>query len=162
MRRLVPYPLLSFCLFATWLLLNERLAVRDTIVGVALSLAFPSVLCLLLTERARLRRPGAIARLAVRVFVDIVRSNIAVAAIIFRPGRRAGAPGFVTIPLELRNPYGLAVLACIITATPGTLWAGFDPASGSLLLHILDIVEEGDWVRAIKERYERPLLEIFA
>jgi multicomponent K+:H+ antiporter subunit E len=70
--------------------------------------------------------------------------------------------GFVTIPLRLRDPYGLAVLACIITATPGTLWARFDPPSGILVIHVLDIGDESDWIRAIKERYERPLLEIFA
>jgi multicomponent K+:H+ antiporter subunit E len=67
----------------------------------------------------------------------------------------------VEIPLELRDPYGLAALACIITSTPGTLWVDFNEASGILTIHVLDLVNESEWVGLIKERYERRLMEIF-
>jgi multicomponent K+:H+ antiporter subunit E len=67
----------------------------------------------------------------------------------------------VNIPLELRDPYGLAALACIVTSTPGTLWVNFDAGEGVLMMHVLDLVDEGEWVRTIKGRYERHLLEIF-
>ena len=59
----------------------------------------------------RLRRPRAILRLAIVVLHDIVRSNIAVARIILGPRARNETSGFLDIPLELREPYGLAVLA---------------------------------------------------
>jgi hypothetical protein len=68
----------------------------------------------------------------------------------------------VDIPLELRNPYGLAMLAGIITSTPGTLWVAFDEASGVLTIHVFDLVDEAEWVRTIKGRYERLLLEMLA
>ena len=69
--------------------------------------------------------------------------------------------GFVDIPLDLRHPTALAVLACIITSTPGTAWAGYDSRSGVLTMHVLDLVSEAEWVETIKERYERRLMEIF-
>jgi multicomponent K+:H+ antiporter subunit E len=56
----------------------------------------------------------------------------------------------------------LATLACIITSTPGTLWVDFNEVSGVLTIHVLDLVDKSEWVRTIKERYERSLLEIFA
>ena len=62
---------------------------------------------------------------------------------------------------ELRAPYGLGLLALIVTATPGTLWVAFDPARGVLTLHVLDLIDEDAWIRTIKQRYERYLLEIF-
>ena len=34
-------------------------------------------------------------------------------------------------------------------------------ATGRLLLHVLDLVDEETWVRLIKDRYERRLMEIF-
>ena len=40
-----------------------------------------------------------------------MRSNIAVARIILGPRARSETSGFLDIPLELRAPYGLAVLA---------------------------------------------------
>ena len=101
-------------------------------------------------------------RLAVLVVADIVRSNVAVARIILGFERRRRSSGFVEIPLELRDPYGLAALACIITSTPGTLWVDFNEASGTLTIHVLDLVDKTEWVRTIKGRYERLLLEIFA
>ena len=111
--------------------------------------------------KARPRRLAAIFRLAALVFTDIVRSNIAVARIILGLERRQWSSGFVEIPLELRDPYGLAALACIITSTPGTLWVDFNEASGTLTIHVLDLVDKSEWVRTIKGRYERLLLEIF-
>jgi len=96
------------------------------------------------------------------VLKDIVLSNIAVARIVLGLGQRSWTSGFVEIPLELRDPYGLAALACIITSTPGTLWADFDAGNGVLTIHVLDLVDRSEWIHTIKERYERPLLEIFA
>jgi multicomponent K+:H+ antiporter subunit E len=67
----------------------------------------------------------------------------------------------VEIPLDMRAPYGLASLACIITSTPGTLWVNFDAQRGVLTIHVLDLVDDEEWIRTIKDRYERHLLEIF-
>jgi multicomponent K+:H+ antiporter subunit E len=99
--------------------------------------------------------------LAFVVLADIVRSNLAVARIVVHPHGRGRRPGMVDIPLELRSPAGLATLACIVTATPGTAWAGYDSASGVLTLHILDLIDEDEWLAVVKQRYERRLLEIF-
>ena len=70
--------------------------------------------------------------------------------------------GFVAIPLDLREPFGLAVLSIILTATPGTLWVQYDSDTGRLLMHVLDYTDGDAWIRRVKDRYERPLMEIFA
>ena len=69
--------------------------------------------------------------------------------------------GFVNIPLQMRNRYGLAALATIITAAPGTYWAAYDTRSGVLTIHVLDLVDESHWLKTIKWRYEGLLMEIF-
>jgi len=61
----------------------------------------------------------------------------------------------------MRSPHGLSALACIVTATPGTVWADYDAQSGTMLLHVLDLVDEEAWVRTIKDKWERRLMEIF-
>jgi multicomponent K+:H+ antiporter subunit E len=92
---------------------------------------------------------------------DVVRSNVAVARIVLglHPGKRTA--GFLTLPLELRDPRGLAVLACIVTATPGTSWARYDAARNAVTIHMLDLVDADAWIGEFKARYERRLLEIF-
>ena len=61
----------------------------------------------------------------------------------------------------MRDPAGLAALACIITATPGTAWAGYDAASGVLTMHVLDLADPQAMRDTIRGRYERRLMEIF-
>lgn len=161
MRRLLPFPLLSASLLAMWLLVNQTLAFGHILLGGMLAVFGAAAVAVLQLPKARIRRPGAIVRLFFRVLTDIIRSNIAVARIILHPGQRRRTSGFVNIPLDLRDSYGLAVLACIITSTPGTVWVDFDPGSGLLMIHVLDLIDENTWIGIIKGRYERLLLEIF-
>jgi multicomponent K+:H+ antiporter subunit E len=162
MRRLLPFPIVSISLLVLWLLLNQTLSPGHILLGGAVALAGGWALTALEPPKAHPWRLASAGRLAALVLLDIVRSNIAVARIILGFGRRGRRSGFIEIPLELRDPYGLATLACIITSTPGTLWVDFDAASGTLTIHVLDLVDEAEWVRTIKGRYERLLMEIFA
>jgi multicomponent K+:H+ antiporter subunit E len=96
------------------------------------------------------------------VLLDIVRSNIGVARIILGlVGKREIRSGFVDIPLDMRDPHGLAVLAIIVTSTPGTVWVDLARDGSRLTLHVLDLRDEAEWISWIKNRYERPLMEIF-
>ena len=161
MTRLIPFPMVSAGLLVLWLLLNS-LSVGHILLGGAVALIGGWALAALKPPKARTRQLVAIFRLTAVVVADVVRSNLAVVRIILGLKRRRWSSGFVEIPLELRDPYGLATLACIITSTPGTLWVDFDEASGTLTIHVLDLVDKTEWVRTIKGRYERLLLEIFA
>jgi multicomponent K+:H+ antiporter subunit E len=161
MTRLLPFPFLSLGLLILWLLLNQTASLGQVLIGCLLALLGGWVLNTLELPRARVRRPSVLLRLLGLVSVDIVRSNIAVSRIILGFGSRQRTPGFANIPLDLRDSYGLAVLACIITATPGTLWVNFDAQKGLLIIHVLDLIDEGEWIHTIKGRYERHLLEIF-
>jgi len=162
MRALLPFPIATACLLGLWLLLNQSLSPGHILLGGVVGVVGGWSLERLALPKLHLRRPGVICRLAASVLKDIALSNIAVARIVLGRRRRGWASGFVEIPLELRDPYGLAALACIITSTPGTLWADFDATNGVLTIHVLDLVDRSEWIRIIKERYEKPLLEIFA
>ena len=157
----VRFPLLWLALTVMWLLLSQSVTIGQAIVGGLAALAAVAGLARLDPAPVRVRRPWAAVKLAAIVVGDIVRSNAEVALIVLRPGTRGRVAGFVHIPLDTRHPAALAGLACIITATPGTSWAGYDSASGVLTMHILDLVDEAGIVRTIKDRYERRLVEIF-
>lgn len=161
MTRLLPYPIASVSLLALWLLLNQSFSLGQILLGMAVALVGGWTLTLLKLTKPRPRRVRVIACLTAEVVADIIRSNVAVARIVLGLGRKQRTPGFVDIPLELRDPYGLAMLACIITSTPGTLWVDFNETSGILTIHVLDLIEESEWIRTIKARYEARLLEIF-
>ena len=161
MRRVLPYPILSLGLFVASILLSASVAPPSLALAVLLALLAPIIMLALGVDRVRVKAPMTTMRLAIDVVGDIVRSNWAVSHIILGRRRHERTSGFIHIPLDLRDRYGLAVLAIIITSTPGTLWVEYEAATGRLLLHVLDLVDEETWVRLIKDRYERRLMEIF-
>lgn len=162
MNRWLPFPLSSAALAALWLLLNRSLEPVHLLLAAAAGLGGGLLLAKLQVPGHRVRRRAVPAAKLLRdVLIDILRSNIAVARIVFRPSARGRVAGFLSIPLELRHPGGLAVLACIVTATPGTSWARYDATRNVLTLHILDLVDQDSWVTQFKERYEKALMEIF-
>ena len=161
MSRLVPYPLLTLGLLLMWLLLN-RFSPGHLLLGTAVAIVAGKAMSALEPAKPRIRRWDLIAQLLGVVLYDIVRSNLAVAALILTGGRHGQRrSGFVEIPLTLRDPTALAILAVIVTATPGTAWMQYDARRGAVLLHVFDLVEEADWISLIKGRYESLLLEIF-
>lgn len=160
MKRWLPHPWFALWLLVAWLLLQQSLAVPTIVLGIVLALGLSWALGKLNLPQVRVRSLGILLLLLVRVFGDIVRSNFAVARIIVSRRPRATS-GFVTIPLEMTSPYALALLACIITATPGTIWVSHDSLRRALVIHVLDFVDEAAWIANIKRRYERPLLRIF-
>lgn len=159
MRRLLPYPFLTLALFLMWVLLTGFSPGHVLLGGLVAALVSRAMLALK-PEDTGFKSSLAVFRLAGLVSADIVRSNIAVARIVlFRRAERKS--GFLHLPIDLRNPHALAVLAIIITATPGTLWVQHDAHRHDILIHVLDLVDEEEWIRLIKDRYERLLMEIF-
>lgn len=161
MSRYIPHPLMFFALLLMWLILTS-FSLAHLLLGSVIALAASWVLGLVRPKRVRINSWPAFIRLCVIVAYDIWQSNVAVSRqILAGPASVTRNPGFILIDLRLRNRNGLAALAIIITATPGTAWIEHDPETGGLLLHILDLNEEDDWHKLVRERYEKLLLEIF-
>lgn len=160
MSRVLPYPLLTAALLLMWLLLTS-FSLGQFLLGGLVALMASRAMTALQPSKPRIRRWRVIPKLAGIVALDILRSNIAVFSIIIQGRRRERVSGFVVIPLDLRDPTGLAVLSCIVTSTPGTAWVEYYPASGILLIHVLDLIDKDEWVTLVKNRYEALLMEIF-
>lgn len=161
MKRLVPFPLLSLLLLIMWLLLWQSVAPYHLFTGVIAALLIARLMLPLERERPKIKRLGLIIKLFIIVFYDVVRSNFAVARLIFGLSNHQVHSGFVNIPLDMRSRHGLAALATIITATPGTFWAAYDSRTNVLTIHVLDHVDDQYYLDVIKDRYEKKLLEIF-
>jgi multicomponent K+:H+ antiporter subunit E len=148
-------------LVAMWLALNGTMAFADVVVGALVASAAVLAVARLVAAPRGMRRPQVAAALTAIVLADVVRSNVAVARVVLVPSSRGRRAGFVEVPLDVRRPAALATLACIVTATPGTAWAGYDSRANVLTIHVLDLVDGAEVVRSIKERYESRLMEIF-
>jgi multicomponent K+:H+ antiporter subunit E len=159
-EKIVPAPLASVALFVMWLALARSISLGQILLGIALAFAVPMLTAKLRTK-VRVRRPLVIVGFILKVGYDVVRSNFAVAwGVIAWRWRRPQAK-FVIIPLDLRDPVGLAALAMVTTVVPGTVWSQLALDRSAMILHVWDVDEEAAFVAHFKARYERPLQEIF-
>jgi multicomponent K+:H+ antiporter subunit E len=155
-----PAWLLGLGLILAWVVLNDGYTPGHLLFAILLATLLSRVVHRLRPTQPRVRRLALVVPLVAHVLVDIVRSNVTVARFAFSPGRPRRS-GFVDVPIELRDPHGLALLAGIVTSTPGTAWVGLSDDGRMLRLHVLDVADGATLVRTVQERYERPLRRIF-
>jgi multicomponent K+:H+ antiporter subunit E len=156
----LPQPLLSLCLLFIWLLLMNDLSLGHWLLGAVLGLLIPLLTQLFWERVPRLYKPVRLCLFFLRILGDIVFANLQVAKLIIGSSSKL-RPAFVEVPLELEDDLALTMLASIVSLTPGTVSADLSDDRKTLLVHGLDVADEEQLIREIKQRYEAPLKEVF-
>lgn len=160
MRRPFPHPVLSVFLVLVWALLFDSTSPGIWLTGAVVGIVVPWFTTPFWPDQPRFRRPAVLLRLVPVVLWDIVMANLSVAWIVLsRPSSRL-LPAFLTIPLELRDPYGQVLLASIVTLTPGTVSVLLSEDRKTLYVHALDTDDAAETIEHIRQRYEKPLREL--
>ncbi|WP_238364430.1 Na+/H+ antiporter subunit E [Mesobacterium pallidum] len=161
LKRLLPHPALSLTLVLVWLGLVNKITLGNLLLGGILGLILPALTAPYWPNRPRLRDPIGIVAYVLIVIWDIIVANVQVAAIILFKRNRDIHSQWICIPLELKSPEAITVLAGTITLTPGTVSAVLSADGSHLLVHALH-ADDPDAVRDdIKARYEARLKRIF-
>lgn len=167
MRKLLetifPAPLLSAVLIILWMVMTQSYSLANFLLALVLGFTIPIFSDALRPRDVRVRHPLTIVKLAWTVMLDAWKSNWMVIRVLLTPNAtKEDISIFIRIPLDMREPNGLAVLAVITTITPGNAWAELSMDRSTLLLHVFDgNVDQDEVIKTVKERYERPLMEIF-
>lgn len=156
------FPSLPFALmiFLFWLLMADSVTPGNLVMALVLAVLVPLFGARLDREFARIGSIRPIPRMLVVVAWDIVQSNVEVARRILGP-ESAITPGFIWVPLDIRNIHGISALTSIITLTPGTVSAELSPDRRYLLVHCFNLKDPQATIDEIKRRYEAPLMEVF-
>jgi multicomponent Na+:H+ antiporter subunit E len=108
-------------------------------------------------RRVRLARlPGFVAFF----LKEVVVANLRVAAAVVLPAGRL-RPAIVAVPLALDRDAEIALLANLITLTPGTLSLDISPDRRTLYVHAMWTSAPDDLRREIQEGFERRIIEVF-
>lgn len=112
-------------------------------------------------DLAAVPRPFGTALLIVAFIRELFLSAFSVAREAWRP-RLAIRPGILAIPLDVETDIEVAVLASLISLTPGTLSMEVSPDRRTLFVHALIVEGDGEEVRrSIQDRLERPVRRAF-
>lgn len=160
-RRIFPSPILSLALVGMWMLLNGSFGPGQWLMGILLGWLVPYLTHSLRPTPVRFSHPLTALRLLMHVGSDVIVSNLRVLRGTIAPTNRVPDGGFIVVPLDLRDPNGLAVLAAIMCVIPGTIWSELALDRSALMIHVFDKQDGEAEIQWIKSRYERPLMEIF-
>ena len=158
MTTLCPFPMLSMALAGTWLVL-AGISTLHVALAFLVAIVIPLIIAPLLGVLPSIRSVTAAMRLAGRVLWDIVIANITVARLVLGPVSRL-RPAFVKVPLTATHPYAISLFSSMISITPGSIPLALAPDARTLLVHVLHVEDEKAFIINVKERYERPLMEI--
>ncbi|GHC23797.1 MULTISPECIES: Na+/H+ antiporter subunit E [Gemmobacter] len=161
LRKILPHPGLSALLILTWLLLVNDFKWGSLVFATILAICIPWLTAPFWPDRPVVKNWLAAAEFVLIVLYDIVKSNITVALIVLFKPKSQIHPLWVTVPLDLRTPEAITVLAGTITMTPGTVTADMSADGRSLLVHCLDATDADAIRDDIKSRYETRLMRIF-
>lgn len=161
LAKLLPSPLTSVALLALWLVLARSTSIGQVLLGLVIAFAAPILSSNMRPDRVQVCRPLVVVRFILRVGYDVLLSNFEVAWGVVRWRWRRPQSKFVVVPLDLRDPLGLAALSMVATVVPGTVWSELALDRSALLVHVWDVSEDGAFIARFKARYETPLREIF-
>lgn len=92
-------------------------------------------------------------------FKELIKANIEVAYDVITPTFHM-TPGIVRVPLEANTNLEITFLANLISLTPGTLSLDVSDDQKVLYVHSMYIADKEEFIRGIKEGFEKRLLEI--
>lgn len=160
-RWLLPHPFLTVVLAIVWTMLQNQVSAGMVVFGIILGIIIPWGTSVWWPDTPQAFRWGKMIPYSFLVIGDIIVANIEVAWIVLTVPNSKLKPAWIVIPLELRQPEAITILAGTITLTPGTVSADLSDEGHCLLVHVLH-TDNPDAVRDdIKNRYERRLMEIF-
>ena len=158
---LLPHPILTLLLAVVWIVLQNEVTAGMAVFGVLLGIIIPWGTSAWWPDTPTGFRLGKMLSYCLIVIWDIMVANVQVAWIVLTVPNSRLTPAWIIIPLDLRQPEAITVLAGTITLTPGTVSADLSDEGHSLLVHVLHTDDPDAERDEIKTRYEARLKEIF-
>lgn len=115
-----------------------------------------------LRQRGELTRLKNIVALAVMFFYELMASAVRVALVVIRPNIGAALrPAIVAVPLGVKSDAEIALLANLITLTPGTLSIDVSEDRSVLYVHALTLNSSEALIAEIAGGFEARVREVF-
>ena len=154
-------PVLLACLFTLiWLGITGSWTLPNLLLGLLLSALALTLVRFQIGKPQKVRRPAKIVALLLLFVAELVKSAWRVLVLVLQP-RLNVKPGIIIYPLKVQTDFQIALLANLITLTPGTLTVDVTDDRSRLIIHALDAADP-EGIRAdIESGFERRILEAF-
>ncbi|WP_106751941.1 Na+/H+ antiporter subunit E [Pannonibacter carbonis] len=106
------------------------------------------------------KRTGRVVGLILLFLKELALSAWRVALLVSRP-KLDVSPGIIAFPLTVERDFEIALLANLITLTPGTLSVDVSEDRKVLYVHCIDLPDPEATIADIRDGFERKIMEAF-
>jgi multicomponent Na+:H+ antiporter subunit E len=106
-------------------------------------------------------KAARLVRFVLYVLWEIVLANITVVRHVLLTPRAMLRPGIVAVPLDLKTDTEIAMLANLITLTPGTLSLDVSDDHKTLFVHAIEVDDPEAFRTLTKQGFEKAVHEVF-
>lgn len=142
-----------------WMFLGESYNIAGFVTGYIVGIVLLFLLRRFLNGPFYLWRGYKILVLALIFIKELILSNFEITKLVYAK-RLDINPGIFTLETELESDWEITLLATLITLTPGTVTMAVSPDKKELYIHAMDIVDMKDAVHAIKNSFEKHIMEV--
>ena len=152
--------LVNVLLALAWVAVTGILSALNLAFGFALGALALSLIREQVGSVGYLSRVRRIVSLIVLFLYELALSAFRVARIVLRRDMDLH-PGIFAYPLRVQRDFEIALLANMITLTPGTLSVDVSEDRSTLFVHAMDVKDPDEARRDIAEGFERKIMEAF-
>ncbi len=151
--------LLNMMIAFIWMFLHNVWDALTFVIGYGLGFLLIFVLRRFFKAPFYGKRIVAIVKLVLLFIVELIKSGIMVLGMVISPKLKI-KPGVVRMETELRGPWEITLLSCLLTLTPGSVVIETAPEQGILYLHVMDLTDIEDTIYKSKIVFEKAILEV--
>jgi multicomponent Na+:H+ antiporter subunit E len=152
--------LLNILLTIVWVALNGEFSEGNFLFGFILSFGIMWVVSRSTgTDKRYFTKIPKLISFLLFFLYELIKANIQVAFEVITPNLKM-TPGIVKFPLSAETDMEITLLANLISLTPGTLSLDVTEDKKFLFVHSMYIENREDFISAIKDGFERKLLEV--
>ncbi|MDC3415598.1 Na+/H+ antiporter subunit E [Aquibacillus salsiterrae] len=151
--------ILNIIIAIMWMFLSENYTfssfISGYIIGILLLLAFQRFI----PDNFYMIRVVKVIRLVLLFFKELLLSNIEIVKLVYKP-KPSFEPGIFALPTELKSNWEITMLANLITLTPGTLSVAVSDDNSTIFIHAMDLGDVEESIQAIKDTFEKAIMEV--
>jgi len=151
--------LLNLFLAFVWMFIKNSYTGNTFLIGYILGLLILFAFRHFFPGRFYIRRVYAACKLFLIFLKELLLANYQVVKIVLKP-KLDMHPGIFRLETELTKDWEILLLSNLITLTPGTLVIEVSPDNKTLYIHAIDIQDMESSVAAIKNSFEKAIMEV--
>ena len=143
-----------------WVLLNGQVTLVNLLWGYALGYGLLWLVRPVFTSTVYFDKINKAVAFAFYFLWELFRANLHVVRLVLFQAKAAIRPAIVAIPLDAQSDAEIALIANLISLTPGTLSLDVSTDRQVLYVHAIDVTDVDELREALKNGIEARLLEV--